>query len=314
MNKNENISTVLSALNRLIPVFLILLLFCSCSQNDSAEIQHLKVSVDEYTNRFKLMEQEMNTLKEKKNKLDTENSNLISDNYHLQSKNSNLERSLERSKEYSRNLIDDPLFQWVHISDWNNIKIQYDYGKSEIEIPSVKLAPYTFIDSITKGWGPEAMDEGVCNYEFIQNDISYVIEIFQEHVFKYQDVFYYCDNNLFDLYESFIPVSFNWLKTDNIFNLIYHSKIINMRNSYFITDKTKSIAVYIASFQVVVSPPKSNVGKQNDIIKCYNHGEAITISIYDNYLSILYKNVTTWYKGTEEDRPPSGVTDIITAG
>lgn len=296
---------------RCIPFILILLLLCSCSRNNSEEVEHLKESVENYTNKFTYMEQEINLFKETNNKLEIENSNLRSENSELKNRNSTLERNME----YSRDLKDDSVFSWVYNSDWNNIKIKYDHDKSEIEIPSGRLAPYTFIGIIRKGWEPEAMEEGICNYEFIQNDVTYKIEVFKEHVFRYQDQFYYCDGNLFDLYESFVPVSFKWLKTDNIFNLIYHSKIINLENSYFIiTDRTKSIAEFIASFQAVASPSRSNIGKLHDVIKCYNHGEVITITTYDNYLSITYKNATTWHKGTDEYRQPYGVVSIINAG
>ncbi len=295
---------------RFISVLLVLLLLCSCSQNGATEIEQLKVSDEEYTNKLTLMEQEINSLKETNNKLDTENINLRMDNSDLEDENIKLERSLERY----RDLRNDSLFEWIYNYDWNSIKIKYNNGKSEIKIPSSKLAPYTFIGSIRKGWGPQAMDEGVCIYEFIRNDISYKIEIFKEHVFKYQDEFYYSDYNLFDLYESFIPPTFDWQKSDNSFNLIYNSKIINIGDSYYITDRTKNIAAYIALFQVVASPSKNKVGKLQDTIKCYNHGEVIKITIYDNYLSISYKNATTWYKGIDENIQPSGVISIFTAG
>ncbi len=45
-----------------------------------------------------------------------------------------------------------------------------------------------------------------------------------------------------------------------------------------------------------------------------NHGDVITITTYDNYLSVKYKNVTTWYKGTDEYRQPYEVISIIYAG
>ncbi len=89
-------------------------------------------------------------------------------------------------------------------------------------------------------------------------------------MYQQKDEFYYCEGNLFDLYESFIPVKYQWLKTDNIFNLIYNSKTINLENSYFIiTDRTKSIAESIEALQLIASPPRSNIGKLQDVIKCY---------------------------------------------
>ncbi len=295
---------------KIISILLIcLFLCCSCSQNDSVEVQRLKDIEGEYKNKLILMEQETNLLKQQNNELITENTNLKSENSNLQTENSKLEKNVEST----RNLQNDINFQWmIYKSDWDNIKIKYNSSKSEINITSCNLMPFTFIGPIREGWAPERMDQGICKYEFFQKDISYEIEIFKEHVFKYQNQFYYCEENLLALYNSFTPASSDWLKTDNILNLIYNSNTISIKNNYYITDRTKNMAKYISSFQVVESPNKNNVGKLQDVVKYYNHGEIITISIYDNYLSILYKNVTTWYKGTE-GRSPYGIISIFTA-
>ena len=295
---------------KIIYILLIFLLLCSCTQNNSTEIQKLMDSNTAYLSKIKTLESEINTLKDKNIQLDTENTTLKSDNYELQKKNS----ELEHSQQYLKNLNNDPIFSWIYNSDWDTIKIQYNSGKSEKEISSVKIAPYSLVVSIREDWQPEAMDKGVCIYEFVQGKKSYQLEIFKEHIFKYQDKFYYSESNLFDLYDSFIPVSYDWLKTDNAFNLIYNSKIVSWSNSCVATDRTKNVINYISSFFKAVPASKDKAGTLIDILKCYNHGEVVTIRIYDNYIRVQHNNTDIWYKSIAEYSQPSGIISIFTAG
>lgn len=291
-------------------ILLIFFLLCSCTSKNPTEIQKLKDLNAEYLSNTKNLELEISTLKNKNAQLDTENSTLKSDNYDLEKKNS----ELEHSQQYMRSLNNDPIFSWIYNSDWDTIKIKYNSGKSEKEISSVKIAPYSLIVSVREDWQPEAMDEGVCVYQFVQDKKSYQLEIFKEHIFKYQDNFYYCESNILDLYDSFIPVSYDWLKTDNAFNLIYNSKIVSWSNSCVATDRTKNVAKYISSFFKVVPAPKNKAGKLVDILKCYNHGEVTTIQIYDKYIRIQHNDTDIWYKSIYEYSPPSGIISIFTAG
>lgn len=188
-------------------VFLVLMLclfLCSCSSdggNTSADTG-------------------LSGLTEEISRLKTINEALLKENNELKKKNEELTEFLEYyDLEHTEELA------WLSEDQWSKITIDSYLGQYIVEdLELLRHSPRQYIESIKRGWEPEAMTEGIVTYTYYKNDVAYKIEVYNRRTFKCNNEFYYCDGDLFAFHDIIVPQPYEWLKMNNPLSFIHFSK------------------------------------------------------------------------------------------
>ncbi len=240
---------------------------------------------------------QINETGEKYRKAVEENRTLKTENESLQDKNA-----------YAMNLLNDASFDWMSRTGWDSVEVEAYGVKINLEETREKaVQPASFIGAFSRGFEPEAMPEGFGRYRFTGNGETHVIEIFRDHLFRYDDVFYKCEGNAACLVEAMLPARADWLAANNLLEHIYNSTAVLTEDLIFPPqEQVQSLALLLGRLEKVEKPAEDKVGKLNHSTSFYWQGNIVVADFYDKYVRLRYDKQEEWLE-TGEYGPISGL-------
>lgn len=236
----------------------------------------------------------------------------------LQHENDKLKQEAFNNKIYNQ----DDIFSWMKADKWDEILIsdERNHKKHIIKDSNLLNMQMYFLGTIRSGDEPQA--KTICFiYSFKKGNETYILNVYNENIFEYNNEFYECSGNLFALGDAFLPYEKEWLKPNNILSIVYNSNVIVSEKTIIVPIVESPVAYrlsvgvsyYLSSLQESKKPPKKDLGELSEIVNFYNHGEIIQMYIYNDYLYLLYNGKEFWFQGNDK-HPAKEILSILSAG
>lgn len=223
----------------------------------------------------------------------------------LQHENDKLKHEVLNNRIYNQ----DDIFSWMKADRWTEVSISDEYNNNiyKIKDPILLNMQMYFVGTIRSGYEPQAKTIRFI-YSFKKGNETYIINVYKENIFEYNNEFYECSGNLYALGDAFLPYEKEWLKPNNIFSIVYNSNVIVSDKTITVPIVESSVAYrfsvgisyYLSSLKELKKPPQKALGELLERVNLYNHGEIIQMYIYKDYLKIIYNGKEYWFQGNDK--------------
>lgn len=236
----------------------------------------------------------------------------------LQHENDKLKQEVLNNRIYNQ----DDIFEWMKTDKWTEVSIsdESNHNIYKIKDPILLNMQVNFLGNIRSGYEPQAKTIRFI-YSFKKGNETYILNVYKENIFEYNNEFYEGSGNLYSLADAFLPYEKEWLKPNNLFSIVYNSNVIVSNKTVTVpivegsVEKRFSLGIsyYLSNLKELKKPLKKALGELFERVSLYNHGEIIQMYIYKDYLKLLYNGKEYWFQGND-NYSPNEILSVLSAG